>query len=155
MPILIDGHNLVGKLPVLSLQDPDDEQRLIELLRSYQARTGKEVTVVFDPGETFALAQARFEGRVQVVFAPHGSSADSVIARRIRRAADPRGWLVVTSDRQLARTVMNHGARVLDAEAFSKRLLPSSTDESSDWKDEPPSSDEVAEWLTLFDERDD
>ncbi|MGD9375749.1 MAG: NYN domain-containing protein, partial [Anaerolineae bacterium] len=49
MPILIDGHNLVGKLPVLSLQDPDDEQKLIELLRSYQARTGKEVIVVFDP----------------------------------------------------------------------------------------------------------
>ena len=43
MPILIDGHNLIGQMPGLSLEDPHDEEMLVTLLRSYRARTGKEV----------------------------------------------------------------------------------------------------------------
>lgn len=154
MPILIDGHNLVGRLPALSLQDPDDEQKLVGLLKSYQARTGKAVTVVFDPGEAFHVPQARFEGRVKVVFAPHGSNADAVIVRRVRRATHPREWLVITSDRELTKKVSSYGARTMTAEAFSGQLLSPAADNSPDWKDESLSQDEVAEWLALFAKRD-
>jgi len=59
MPILIDGHNLIGRMPVLSLADPDDERQLVTLLLAYRARTKKAVTVVFDPGEVFALPETR------------------------------------------------------------------------------------------------
>ncbi|MBI4771196.1 MAG: hypothetical protein HY784_12500 [Chloroflexi bacterium] len=50
MPTLIDGHNLIGALPDISLQDPDDEQKLVDLLHRWCVRTGKSVRVVFDPG---------------------------------------------------------------------------------------------------------
>jgi hypothetical protein len=33
MPFLIDGHNLIGALPDLDLDDPDDEARLVERLQ--------------------------------------------------------------------------------------------------------------------------
>jgi hypothetical protein len=34
VPILIDGHNLIGRLSQFSLQDPDDEEKLVSLLKS-------------------------------------------------------------------------------------------------------------------------
>jgi predicted RNA-binding protein with PIN domain len=149
VPILIDGHNLIGRLPAISLGDPDDEMRLVQLLQSYQARTGKPVTVVFDPGWTFALSETRRYGGVSVVFAGQGSSADAVILRRVRRSANPQGYLVVTSDRELARAVTSLGARVLDASAFVVELSQRG-DESPGWKETSLSDDEVEEWLALF-----
>ncbi len=151
MPILIDGHNLIGRLPTVSLQDADDEEKLVRLLRSYQARTGKAITVVFDPGGPSALPRSRRFGAIEILFAPHSSSADAVIARRVRSSPDPQGWLVITSDQGLAETVVQQGARVQSAEAFALELEPR---EPSDWKDAPPSPDEVEAWLGLFEGQD-
>jgi len=153
VPILIDGHNLIGRLSQLSLQDPDDEEKLVNLLKSYRARTGKAITVVFDPGGAFALSQKRRRGGIETVFAPHGSSADAVIAKRIGRSRNPRDWLVVTSDRSLAETVARQGARVRSAEDFAQELTVP-RDGSPDWKDVPPSPEEVETWLSLFEGRD-
>ena len=152
MPILIDGHNLIGRLPALSLQDPDDEEKLVGLLTSYRARTGKAITVVFDPGEAFALASARRRGGIEILFAPHGGSADAVIARRVQRSKNPQAWLVVTSDGELAGAVARSGARVKSAEVFAAELT-GATEEAPDWKDRPPSPDEVEDWLGLFEGR--
>ena len=160
MPILIDGHNLIGKLPSLSLEDPDDEEQLIRLLKSYRARTGKSIAVVFDPGATPGRAQSGRQGGVEVVFASRGSSADAVIARRVRRMSEPRGWLVVTSDRDLAETVAHQGARVQGAGDFARQLdpqvesSPGEDDNPPAWKGEPPSQEDVEEWLALFGEQD-
>jgi len=153
VPILIDGHNLIGRLATLSLQDPDDEEKLIRLLKSYQARTGKAITVVFDSGGQFALPATRRLGSLKVVFAPYGSSADAVIARRVRQSSEPRGWLVVTSDRELAEKVMRQGARVKSADAFAA-VLDRPRGVATEWKDAPPSPDEVEAWLALFEGQD-
>jgi predicted RNA-binding protein with PIN domain len=153
VPILIDGHNLIGQLGTISLQDPEDEEKLVELLRSYQARTGKTITVVFDPGGGFALPWSGYSGSVEVLFAPHGGSADALIIRRVRQSRQPGEWLVVTSDRELGRAAMQSGARVQTAEAFAADLeRPQETDSES--KDVLLSPEEVAAWLTLFEERD-
>lgn len=154
MPILIDGHNLIGRLSTLSLSDPDDEVKLVSLLRTYRARTGKRLTVVFDPGGAFALPQARRRGGIEVVFAAHGSSADAVIRRRVRRSRNPHEWLVVTSDRELAQAVEQAGARTMSSEAFVANLGPQQEGDESAWKDAPPSAKEVEAWLELFGEQD-
>jgi predicted RNA-binding protein with PIN domain len=153
VPILIDGHNLIGRLSALSLQDPDDEEKLARLLSSYRARSGKAITVVFDPGGDFALPKRRRLGGVDIVFAPHGSSADTVIARRVQRSRNPGEWLVVTSDRELSETVSRLGARVQSAEAFASGMTQSGG-APSDWRETPPSPDEVDSWLALFEGRD-
>jgi len=152
MPILVDGHNLIGKLPTLSLEDPHDEEKLVRLLSSYRARSGKRITVVFDPGAAFSLPQVRKVGGVEVVFAPHNSSADVVIARRVGASRNPGGWLVVTSDQGLAEKVRQRGARVQSAEAFADQLSQS-PEPGSDWKDTPLAPDEVEAWLGLFEGR--
>jgi hypothetical protein len=151
LPILIDGHNLIGQMPGLSLQDPHDEEKLVTLLRSYQARTGKAVTVVFDPGGG-VLAQTQRIGGVEVVFASPSSTADAVITRRVRASRNPRGWLVVTSDQQLAGTVSRHGARVQSAATFAAQL-DRPTEAPPEWREKEPLSDEVEAWLSLFENR--
>ena len=152
MPILIDGHNLIGRLPTLSLEDPDDEEKLVGLLTSYRARTGKAITVVFDPGEAFALASARRRGGIEILFAPHGSNADAVIARRVQKSRNPRGWLVVTSDGELAGAVARSGARVQSAEVFAAELTVAAGG-GSESHDTPLSSAELEAWLALFEGR--
>jgi predicted RNA-binding protein with PIN domain len=137
---------------MLSLQDPDDEEKLLRLLIPYRARTGKAITVVFDPGQVFALSESRRRGGINVVFAPHGGSADAVIARRVRRSRNPREWLVVTSDQNLAETVGRYGARVRSADAFAAELGPQ-PEALPDWRETPPSPEEVESWLSLFEDQ--
>jgi len=155
VPILIDGHNLIGRLSTLSLRDPDDEEKLVRMLGSYRGRTGRSITVVFDPGGGFALPQSRRYRGINVVFAPHGSTADAVIARRVRKSRNPNGWRVVTSDGELAATVEGLGARVQSADAFARELQPpEGEDEGPSWKDESLSPDEIDDWLALFESDD-
>lgn len=155
MPILIDGHNLIGRSAGMSLADADDEEAIIRLLGSFRARTGKSVTVVFDPGVSSTLTQRRKIAGVQVVLARHGSSADAIILRRVSHARDRQGLTVVTSDRDLAAAVERLGARVQSAEAFWAQLRQPEAEPSR--REQPPSPEEVDQWLTLFgskDERD-
>ena len=149
MPILIDGHNLIGQVPTLSLQDAHDEEDLVMMLVAYRARTGKKLTVVFDPGGSPGVLQRRQQGGIEVVFASHRGGADDVIARRVARSRDPGGITVVTSDQDLTQRVARHGAKVRSAGDFAGELgrQPNGPDQ---WKDTPPSSEEVAAWLALF-----
>lgn len=152
MPILIDGHNLIGRMPALSLADPDDERQLVMLLLAYSSRARKPVTVVFDPGGAFALSETRQCGRVEVVFAPHGSSADEVIVRRVRRSREPAGITVVTSDRELGNQAHRYGAKVKSAEDFAAEVS-AAAESGSENLDTPLSAAELEAWLTLFESR--
>jgi len=151
VPLLVDGHNLIGRLEKPSLEDADDEEVLVRLLGSYRARTGKSITVVFDPGGAFALPQSRRYRGIDVVFAPHGRSADAVIVQRVKKDRDPRRWLVITSDQGLAKRVQGLGARVQSAETFARQLGPPEPEgERLLWKEATLSPDEIEEWLDLF-----
>jgi predicted RNA-binding protein with PIN domain len=149
VPILIDGHNLIGQCPSLSLHDPDDEEKLVRLLVSYAARAQKRITVVFDPGEPSTLPQTRRLGGVEVVFAPYGSTADAVIVRRVQRSRHPGEWLVVTSDQKLAEQVTRLGARTRSAETFAADACAPAAAESEQ-KQSSPTADEVEAWMALF-----
>ena len=102
MPYLIDGHNLIGKVPDISLKDPDDEAKLIVKLRSFCARTGKKAHVIFDhglPGGKSKLSNYT----VKVAFASRPGEADDLMLRRIRRTRDTKAWTVISSDRRVLR----------------------------------------------------
>lgn len=149
MPLLIDGHNLIGRLPDLHLDDPDDEAKLVARLRTYCARTGKRVTVVFDRGLPGGRSRELSSGRVEVVFAATGHTADGILRERIRRVRDPRGLTVVTSDREIIAAARASGARVVRSEEFAARLgAPPRADDER--KDRHLSAEEIREWLRVF-----
>jgi uncharacterized protein len=148
MPLLIDGHNLIGRLPDLDLGDPDDEAKLTARLRAYCARTGKRVTVVFDRGLPGGRSHELSGGGVEVVFAAAGGTADGILRARIRRARNPRGLIVVTSDREVIAVARARGARVARSEEFAARLsAPRSVPAGQDVK---LSAEEIEEWLKVF-----
>ena len=153
MPFLIDGHNLIGKglMPDLRLDDPDDEAKLVMRLRTYCARTGKRVTVVFDHGLPGGHSYELSGGGVEVVFASTGRTADGILGERLRRARDPRGLTVVTSDRQITSAAQARGAQVIRSEEFAARLSALRRVEPVGVeRDTNLSAEEVKEWLHIF-----
>jgi hypothetical protein len=156
MPVLIDGHNLIGKLPDVKLSDPHDEDKLIAKLKQYVQRTGKQATVVFDPpkhSEWFAWSDDRYELRkLEIVFATMGRKADDVIRERVAQAKDRQGLIVVTSDAAVANFARQCGVKnVRSSEEFARELQEAL---STPAPTEKPaiSKAELDEWLTVFKE---
>lgn len=156
MPYLVDGHNLIPKIPGLALSDPEDEQRLIELLVEFSVRQGKQIEVFFDnapPGGT----RARSFGRVLARFVRQGMPADEAIRRRLNnlgRAA--RNWTVVSSDQAVQAAARAAQAQALSSEAFARllnRSLDAATPDPGASSEALLKPEEVDEWLKLFNER--
>ena len=159
MTFIVDGHNLIGQMTDLALDDPEDEEKLIGRLQRYQARTGRKIVVVFDPGCGFRLSAKQTVGAVKVVYAGTGITADEVIIHRVRSAVDPRTVTVVSSDREIQNVANQSGALVVDAAAFVKemehghRRRPRRKKRStivSDPTAKPLPDREVKEWLQIF-----
>lgn len=150
MPLLIDGHNLIGRLHDLSLSDLNDEIRLVTRLKTYAARGGKHITVVFDRGMPGGHSDNLSSGRVEVVFSAAGHTADGILRERVRRSRNPRGLIVVTSDREVIAVAQARGARVMRSEEFAERLERPRPAEGSAREDIHLSEEEVEEWLDIF-----
>ena len=152
MPILVDGHNLIGRLPDIRLDDEHDEAQLVSRLQAYAGRTGKRVTVVFDRGLPGGVSRELSGGRIKVVFAPTSSSADRVLRRRIRNERNPPGLIVVTSDREVIAAAEERGARVVRSEAFVDELRGATASEGDKASEVHLGPEEVDAWLELFGE---
>jgi predicted RNA-binding protein with PIN domain len=121
MPYLIDGHNLIGQMPGLSLADPDDERHLVELLRAFLVRTGKKGTVIFDKGQPGGGA-GWSNNVLEVRFAAMPRTADDVIRERLLREKNPRGLIVVTADQALATAARQARATITPPSDFAQQL---------------------------------
>lgn len=151
MPYLIDGHNLIGQTPGISLSDLDDEQQLISLLRAFCTRTGKTIWVYFDnraPGQE----DPRPQGGVHVAFVSPPRTADQAIQAHLRRVgAEAPNWIVVSSDRQVLTAAKRMGARSVRSHHFADELLGASSERSQTEKpDAELSADEIAKWRRIF-----
>ncbi len=153
MPILIDGHNLIGQLPGMSLADPDDEAQLVLLLRRYAARRrGRKLIVVFDGG-VYGHPENLTGYGVEARFAYGPENADAELIRRIRAIKRRDEWLVVSSDRAVAGEAQARGIPVLSAQEFARRLTAMGTPRASlreKHNDRPLSKAEIDEWMRLF-----
>ena len=152
MPYLIDGHNLIADLPDIRLDDPDDEAKLVNKLKSFVAGGGKKCSVVFDggiPGGQSAMSN----NAVKVTFAAaERSNADAIIKRRILRGRDAKYWIVVTSDHEVLNFARSRGLRTMTASEFA-RLLRSNGEDQIDLGEEihpKIPDDDLDHWLQQF-----
>ncbi len=151
MPYLIDGHNLIGQLPDLSLDDPHDEAKLIERLKGFMAHRRKQCTVVFDGGLPGGASRALSSGSVHVVFAHSGTTADRIILERLRNARDAQRWIVVSADHEIVAFARRCRARVLSPADFARQMQAAHAAPPAE--DDPTphlSPEDVQEWLRLF-----
>jgi predicted RNA-binding protein with PIN domain len=153
MPYLIDGHNLIPKIPGVNLSDIDDEHQLINLLQDFCRKKRKKVDVYFDnapPGE----ARTQKYGQVTAHYIRQGRTADRAIRQRlIEIGQSAQNWTVITSDREVAAASKEAHAKVISAENFTKNLLHEGSftgvnpETDAEVFLEP---DAVDEWLEIF-----
>jgi predicted RNA-binding protein with PIN domain len=146
--LLVDGHNLIGHTPGLSLEREEEGRE--QVLRRLAAQVGRgRVVVVFDGDRPGAAHEDRFGG-VEVVFSPRGRTADDELISRVA-AAGPRNATVVTSDRELAQRAGWLGARVVSCEDFLRRPARARRGRPARPEAEPPvPEEEVESWLRTF-----
>jgi predicted RNA-binding protein with PIN domain len=156
MPYLIDGHNLIGQLPDISLTDPDDEAKLVQKLIGFTARTGKRCVVIFDyglPGGKSSMSTSS----VEVRFASRPGEADDLMLQRIQQVRDAKGWIVVSSDNRVLDAARRKHMGTLRSAEFAQLMIDAPTRTAgksppSTASDKPShvSPEEVEEWLKQF-----
>src|SRR5918992_2630922 len=119
--LVVDGYN-VSKTGYPELPLADQRSRLVGQLGAIAARTGVEITVVFD-GAGVITAPPRGSRGVRVLFSDPGVLADDVIRDLV--AAEPQGRPVVvaTSDRAVVESVRRCGAHAVPSAVLLKRLV--------------------------------
>lgn len=152
MPYLIDGHNLIPKIPGMQLDEPDDEKLLITILQEYCQQNSKEIEVYFDHAAPGGV-RAKKHGRVIAHYVSEHETADAAIARHLQRLGkQARNWTVVTSDNQVQAAARRARARLLTSAEFASQL--SATSNEVEQEDGELSKDDISDWLRLFQERD-
>ena len=151
MPYLIDGHNLIGAMPDICLDELDDERRLIERLQAYGSRIRKTGIVYFDrraPGQRKGWRA----GMLSVRFISAPSTADHAIITHLERlGGEAHNYTVVSSDHEIQRAARRAGARVLSSQAFVHQLQEIPEKDDSLEKPHPPTNEvEIDEWMQLF-----
>jgi uncharacterized protein len=153
MSYIIDGHNLIPKIPGLSLAQLDDEARLIQLLVTFCQRKGTRAIVFFDKASPGHQGGHAF-GAVSAIFVSDRRKADDAIHDYLAvHKRETRNFIVVSSDRQVQRDANSLHARVLSTEAFANQLIGCMTPKVPDSGEGNPgllSPEEVAEWERLF-----
>lgn len=152
MPYIIDGHNLIPKVPGINLQDLDDEIFLINMLQEFCRIRRKKAEVFFDnapPG----TPGTRNYGRVVSRFIQQGGTADQAIHKKLNRlGGEARNWIVVSSDREVQVNARAARAKILSAEDFAVQLvnvLRDTTDVNLE-VEEGLSPEEIDDWMKLF-----
>lgn len=152
MPLLIDGHNLIGAhaFDDIHLAQEDDEARLVAKVRVWKSRYPGKITVVFDRGITGGRSRDLSSTGVDVIFARNPRQADDLIHQRIRRA--PRGLVVVTNDDAIRREAKAHGVETWRGHELLERMALPDVDVPDVGSDPNVklSGREVDEWLDLF-----
>jgi predicted RNA-binding protein with PIN domain len=155
MRYLIDGHNLIPKLPGLSLHAVDDETRLVEWLQEYCRSSRNQVEVYFDNAPT-GNAGARKYGTVIAHFVAQGRTADDAIRARLEKLGrDARNWAVVSSDQRVQADARAAHAQSVSSEQFARELLakPGSSTGIEKPSEEALNEAEVTAWLEVFTQR--
>ncbi|XSG75045.1 NYN domain-containing protein [Herpetosiphon llansteffanensis] len=152
MPYLIDGHNLIGQLATIRLNDPDDEAKLVQLLQRFAITRKVSVSVVFDRGQY--TQRTLGGGGVTVRFARSPSDADEMIKSQLVRLSRASEWVLVSSDRAITSVADAVGARVINARDFAA-LLESmgAADPNAPTHQEMHAhvrQDQLPEWLDFF-----
>jgi len=119
--LIVDGYN-VTKTGYPDLPLEDQRNRLVAGLAALAARTGAEITCVFDGAEVQVRVPVTGARRVRVRFSPPGQIADELIRRLVRAEPAGRPVTVCSADNEVIDGVRRAGARVVLPTALLARL---------------------------------
>jgi predicted RNA-binding protein with PIN domain len=151
MPYLIDGHNLIGSIADIHLDDPEDELQLMQRLGKFLKDSRKSGTVYFDQRAPGTRRMFKV-GRLQVEFATPPNSADLAIQDKLQRLkGEARNYTVISSDREVMQAAMDAGAQVMDSHTFIKLLeRPHKMIRGNEKPEAALSPEELEFWQKMF-----
>ena len=157
MALLIDGHNLIPKIPGLSLSEPDDEIELLGLLQEYCRLRRQNAECFFDRALE-GRPRTRTIGTIVVKFARAGQTADNEIRERLAALGKrARNYTVVSSDQSIQLAARSARAEVKSSERFAQEMMDAISGVASQGKrsqgegeDISVSPEEVEMWLRAF-----
>ncbi|WP_407926256.1 NYN domain-containing protein [Halosaccharopolyspora lacisalsi] len=118
--LVVDGYN-VTKTGYPELPLADQRGRLAHQLAAMAARTGAEVTVVFDGADVVSVPSAGPRG-IRVLFSEPGVQADDVIRGLVDAEPPGRQLIVATSDREVVDSVRQRGAYAVSSAVLLQRI---------------------------------
>ena len=150
MPLIIDGHNLIGKTPWIELGSDEDEHELIRTLQEFSRVRRKKIEVYFDCAPA-GFAGPRSFGNVTAFFVRQGLTADDAILARLKKIGKSGpNWTVISSDHMVQNSARKFRAVVLSSEEFVRELQQTASEELLKPTEKPVSTDEVDYWLDVF-----
>jgi len=155
MPYIIDGNNLIGCSPDISLEDANSRTEIIAIVRKFQKNKKSKIIVVFDGEPDTFLNEENPAEKIVVKYPQIGESADDEIKRILDSYTYFRDVVLVTSDRELKDLAKKKGARVINSIEFYyelKRVFRATGRIELKQKriDTELSDGEVDQWLKIF-----
>jgi predicted RNA-binding protein with PIN domain len=155
MTLIIDGHNLIPKVPGMQLSDLDDEVQLIQLVQEYCRRKRVKAELFFD-GAPAGSKPTTGGGMVHVHYVRKGKTADSAMIEYVtRQGKTARNCIVVSSDRQVQSEARAVGSTVVTSDQFAAEMMNSLSQIEVYSKEDPGplEADEVDKWLKMFNQK--
>lgn len=148
--LVIDGHNLIGKMPGISLESLDDEEQLIHLLQAYARVRRKPLVVFFDQAAPGQAGEHKY-GAVTAYFVRADSTADAAIGQYIaRQGGAAQNFSVVTSDRMVQANIRKLHAQVISSEEFASQLEAALSEGRKSSGPGPDANVPLGEWYGVF-----
>ncbi len=124
MRILIDGYNLIRRIPELREADRSDlalgRESLLEQLSIYRAEKRHRITVLFDGADAVHLGGGSEKVRgISVRYSARGRSADQEIIEACRNG---QADVLVSADRELTDVAMRCGITAVSPDLFWDKI---------------------------------
>ena len=158
--IIVDGYNVIHCDPALRQAAKQGMEKaragLIERVSRYVGEKHVRVTIVFDGAGVITDVESPVPGRLQILFSASGQTADELIVTTLHAHANPREWIVVTSDvADIGRSVAAAGAQVMSSPSFLERIDAGDAREPGNERpDAEETPGDVDYWLDRFTRRD-
>lgn len=144
---IIDGNNLIGKIPLLmNLQKKDrlaSREKLVYMLDRHFIKKKVNVTLHLDGHPANKINSSK----MKIIYSEN-QTADEKIKKQISQSKSPRNIIVVTSDSNLAQFAKVCSSTVVSSEQFSSEM--SKTNSELDEESIIKQIDNVAEFKKLF-----
>ncbi len=156
MPYIIDGNNLIGSSPDISLEDANSRTEIIAIVKKFQKKKKNKIIIVFDGEPTTFSPEENPNEKIIVKYPPIGDSADDEIKRILEGYTHFKDVILITSDRELKDVAKKKGAKVINSIEFYyelKRVYRATGRIEMKQKriDTELSEGEVDQWMKIFD----
>lgn len=152
MHYLIDGYNLLFRLPKTKHSLQHKRDLFIRELNDLADQFSLNITVIFDAGFPQGLSRSHYD-TIEIVYTTQGLSADSYIIQFLEEQKKPSDFCVVSSDLELIHKSELRGAHkktIKDFFSFLQNKKTKKTKQHPVWK---PSVREIERLREIFEKR--